>query len=98
MWEDFTRYPSPLFQAFAEGIVLFAIVWLYSARPRAAGTVSGVFLMTYGALRFTTEWFRQPDAQLGFIAMNWLTMGQLLSLPMIAVGIVLYVYARRTTT
>ena len=54
--------------------------------------------MTYGALRFTTEWFRQPDAQLGFIAMNWLTMGQLLSLPMIAVGIVLYVYARRTTT
>jgi phosphatidylglycerol---prolipoprotein diacylglyceryl transferase len=98
MWEDFTRYPSPLFQAFAEGIVLFAIVWLYSAKPRRAGTVSGVFLMAYGALRFTTEWFRQPDAQLGFIAMNWLTMGQLLSLPMIAVGIVLYVYARRRAT
>jgi phosphatidylglycerol:prolipoprotein diacylglycerol transferase len=97
LWEDFARHPSPLYQAFAEGIVLFAIVWLYSARPRPAGAVSGVFLMTYGSLRFITEWFRQPDAQLGFIAMQWLTMGQLLSLPMIAIGIVLFLARRHPT-
>jgi phosphatidylglycerol:prolipoprotein diacylglycerol transferase len=94
-WEDFARHPSPLYQAFAEGIVLFAIVWLFSSKPRATGAVSGVFLISYGLLRVATEFFREPDVQLGFIALNWLTMGQLLSIMMIGFGIVLLVLSRR---
>jgi phosphatidylglycerol:prolipoprotein diacylglycerol transferase len=94
-WEDFARHPSPLYQSFAEGVVLFAIVWLFAARPRAVGAVSGVFLLSYGALRFATEWFRQPDGHLGFLAFDWLTMGQLLSLPMVLFGILLLGLAGR---
>jgi phosphatidylglycerol---prolipoprotein diacylglyceryl transferase len=94
-WEEFARHPSPLYQAFAEGLVLFVIVWLFSSRPRPAGAVSGVFLIGYGMLRVTTEFFREPDVQLGFVALNWLTMGQLLSIVMIVFGIVLVVLSRR---
>ena len=68
--------------------MLFAVVWLVSSRPRPSGMVSGVFLIGYGVLRFGTEFFRQPDSHLGFIALDWLTMGQLLSLPMVIVGII----------
>jgi len=96
-WETFTRHPSPLYQAFTEGLVLFALVWLVSSRPQPTGLVSGVFLIGYGCLRFFTEFFRQPDSHLGFIAFEWLTMGQLLSLPMVIVGIIFVVYARSTT-
>lgn len=88
-WESFARHPSPLYQAFAEGLVLFLVVWWFSARPRPYAAVSGLFLAGYGALRFLTEFFRTPDAQIGFVALDWLTMGQLLSLPMIIVGILL---------
>lgn len=88
-WEAFARHPSPLYQAVSEGLVLFVLVWLVSARPRAAGVVSGTFLAGYGALRFATEFFRQPDSHLGFIALDWLTMGQLLSIPMFIIGILL---------
>jgi len=94
-WEEFARHPSPLYQAFAEGVVLFVVVWLFAARPRAVGAVSGVFLMSYGLLRFATEWFRQPDGHLGFLAFEWLTMGQLLSLPMVLFGILLLGLAGR---
>jgi phosphatidylglycerol:prolipoprotein diacylglycerol transferase len=94
-WETFARHPSPLYQAFTEGLVLFVVVWLVSSKPRAVGVVSGVFLGTYGALRFVTEFFRQPDNHLGFIAFDWLTMGQLLSLPMLIVGILIALYASR---
>ena len=94
-WEEFARHPSPLYQAFAEGLVLFVIVWLFSSKPRPTGAVSGVFLLGYGILRVTTEFFREPDVQLGFIALNWLTMGQLLSILMILFGIVLLVLAGR---
>jgi phosphatidylglycerol---prolipoprotein diacylglyceryl transferase len=95
VWEEFARHPSPLYQAFAEGLVLFALVWIYSARPRATGAVTGMFLVGYGVLRFTTELFREPDAHLGFIALNWLTMGQLLSIPMVVIGIVLLLVRRK---
>ena len=95
-WEDFARHPSPLYQAFSDGLVLFAIVWFFSAKPRAAGSVSGVFLIAYGSLRFCTEYFREPDSQIGFIAFDWLTMGQMLSLPMVIIGIlVVTVYRQR---
>lgn len=92
-WEAFARHPSPLYQAFAEGVVLFGLVWLVAARPRPAAVVSGTFLAGYGALRFVTETFREPDAHIGFIAFDWLTMGQLLSLPMAIVGMLIVLWA-----
>lgn len=97
-WESFARHPSPLYQAFTEGLVLFALVWWVSSRPRPTGLVSGVFLAGYGGLRFLTEFFRQPDNHLGFVAFDWLTMGQLLSLPMIIVGILFAFLARSRQT
>ncbi len=96
-WETFARHPSPLYQAFTEGLLLFALVWIVSSRPQPSGLVSGVFLIGYGIARFSTEFFRTPDKHLGFIAFDWLTMGQLLSLPMIIVGI-LFIYFARTRT
>lgn len=94
-WESFARHPSPLYQAFTEGLVLFLVVWWFSARSRPVGMVAGLFLGVYGMLRFCTEFLRQPDSHLGFIAFDWLTMGQLLSLPMFIVGILLMLRARR---
>lgn len=97
-WESFARHPSSLYQAFAEGLVLFVVVWLVSAVPRRMGVVSGVFLIGYGVLRFCTEFFREPDAGIGFIAFDWLSMGQLLSIPMVIVGILfLYLPGRKST-
>jgi phosphatidylglycerol:prolipoprotein diacylglycerol transferase len=86
--DSLARHPSQLYQALLEGLVLFTIVWLFSARPRPRLAVSGLFALCYGSFRFLVEFFRQPDEQLGFIAFNWLTMGQLLSLPMIIAGAV----------
>jgi len=88
-WEAFMRHPSPLYQAFTEGLLLFLLVWFYASRPRPLGAVSGMFLTGYGCFRFVTEFFRQPDEQLGFIAFHWMSMGQLLSLPMVAIGLYL---------
>ena len=96
-WESFARHPSPLYQAFAEGVVLFAVVWWVAARPRPSGVVSGSFLLGYGSLRFVTEFFREPDGHIGFIAFDWLTMGQLLSLPMAIVGMLVVLLAMRRT-
>lgn len=98
VWEDFARHPSPLYQAFAEGLVLFAFIWWFSSRPRPKMMVSGAFLAGYGVLRFTTEFFREPDVGIGFVALDWLTMGQLLSLPMVLFGIFLILVARRSGT
>ncbi len=75
--------------------MLFVIVWLFSSKPRPTGAVSGVFVLSYGLLRIATEFFREPDAQLGFIALNWLTMGQLLSILMVLFGIVLLALSRK---
>ena len=94
-WESFARHPSSLYQAFAEGAALFALLWWIAARPRPAGVISGAFLLGYGSLRFLTEFFRMPDAHIGFIAFDWLTMGQLLSLPMAIVGMLVMVWALR---
>ncbi|MFZ5757023.1 MAG: prolipoprotein diacylglyceryl transferase [Pseudomonadota bacterium] len=81
------RHPSALYQALTEGIVLFLLVWIFSRRPRPRYATSGVFALGYGCFRFTTEFFRTPDAHIGFVAFGWLTMGQLLCIPMILVGI-----------
>ncbi len=96
-WEPVARHPSPLYQAFTEGLLLFILVWWVSSKPRPAGMVAGTFLLGYSAFRMTTELFRSPDAHLGFIAFDWLTMGQLLSLPMFIAGILLLVWSRRQT-
>jgi phosphatidylglycerol:prolipoprotein diacylglycerol transferase len=82
------RHPSQLYQFAGEGLLLFAVLWLYSARPRAVGRVSGAFLTGYGGLRFLAEFAREPDAFLGVLA-GGLTMGQLLSIPMVALGLYL---------
>ena len=80
------RHPSQLYQAALEGFALFLILWIYSSKPRPSMAVSGLFLIGYGAFRFVVEFFRQPDAHLGFVALGWATMGQLLTIPMILTG------------
>jgi phosphatidylglycerol---prolipoprotein diacylglyceryl transferase len=86
------RHPSQLYELFLEGIVLFTILWIYSAKPRPRAATSALFLLLYGLFRFIVEFFRQPDANLGFLwNTGWLTMGQLLSLPMIFLGAIILV-------
>lgn len=89
------RHPSQLYEFLLEGVVLFIILWIYSRKVRPLGAVSGVFALGYGIFRFTVEFFREPDAQIGYIAFDWLTEGQLLSIPLILVGIILIVWAYR---
>ena len=88
------RHPSQLYQFALEGVVLFVLLWWFSSKPRPRGQVSAVFLLGYGALRFATEFFREPDAHLGLLALG-LTMGQWLCAAMIAAGIWLYAWSRR---
>lgn len=88
------RHPSQLYQFALEGIVLFALLWWFSRQPRPAGSVSGLFLIGYGIFRFMVEFTREPDAHLGLLA-GGLSMGQLLSLPMIVAGVLLMVFAYR---
>jgi len=91
--DNLPRHPSEIYEFLLEGVVLFIILWIYSSKRPPRIAVSGVFLIFYGAFRFTCEFFRQPDQQLGFVAFNWLTMGQLLCVPMILLGIILMVIA-----
>ncbi len=95
--DNIPRHPSQLYQALLEGLVLFIILWVFSKRPRPTMAVSGLFLIGYGTFRFLVEFVREPDRQLGFIAFDWMTMGQLLSLPLLIVGIILMwlAYSRR---
>lgn len=81
------RHPSELYEFMLEGVLLFIILWCYSSKPRPRMAVSAMFMVCYGAFRFFVEFFRQPDPQLGFIAFGWLTQGQLLSLPMVIIGL-----------
>ncbi len=88
------RHPSQLYQFALEGLALFALLWWFSRSPRAAGAVSGLFLIGYGVLRFIAEFARQPDDFLGLLAFS-LSMGQWLSLPMILAGLGLMAWAYR---
>jgi len=90
------RHPSQLYEFTLEGIVLFTVLWIYSRKPRPRYAVSGLFALLYGLFRFSVEFVREPDAQLGFIAFDWLTMGQLLSIPLIVIGTVLLWLSRRS--
>lgn len=80
------RHPSEIYEFGLEGIALFILVWCYASKPRATGRVAAVFLMGYAACRLIAECFREPDPQLGYLAFDWLTMGQLLSIPMLLFG------------
>ncbi len=86
----FARHPSQLYQALLEGLVMFVVLWWYSSRPRPRYAVAGLFAILYGAFRFCVEFVRVPDAQIGehgYVAFGWLTMGQVLSLPLLAIGL-----------
>ncbi|MDF1487515.1 prolipoprotein diacylglyceryl transferase [Tessaracoccus caeni] len=85
---DVARHPSQLYQALLEGVLLFVLLWLYARKPRYRGQVLGAFFLGYGALRFVGEFFREPDAHLGFLSLG-MSMGQWLCVPMILAGAVL---------
>lgn len=87
------RHPSQLYQFALEGVLLLAIMLWYSRKPRPSWAVSGVFSLSYGCLRFAAEFFREPDAHIQYLALGWMTRGQILCLPMIALGLYLIWYA-----
>jgi phosphatidylglycerol:prolipoprotein diacylglycerol transferase len=88
------RHPSQLYEMALEGIALFALLWWFSARPRPRAQVSALFLLGYGVFRFIGEFAREPDDFLGLLALG-LSMGQWLSLPMIAAGIALFAWSAK---
>ena len=83
---NLARHPSQLYELLLEGVVLFLLLWWFSSVPRRQGQVTGFFLLGYGIFRFSIEFLREPDAHLGFIWLNWMTMGQLLTTPMMLIG------------
>jgi phosphatidylglycerol:prolipoprotein diacylglycerol transferase len=89
LYQGQVLHASQLYEALLEGFVLFAILWWYSSKPRPYMAVSGLFLLLYGMFRFLIEFVRVPDAHLGYLFADWVTMGQVLSAPMIIVGVVM---------
>jgi len=96
--DPFARHPSQLYQMVLEGVVMMAVLLLYSRKPRPRYAVSGLFALLYGCFRFLVEFVREPDAHLGYLAFGWLTMGQVLSLPLVALGLYLLWLSRRAPT
>ena len=94
----FPRHPSQLYEFLLEGVLLFVILWFYTQRPRPKWAPTALFLLGYGVARFVVEFFRQPDSQLGFVAWGWLTMGQLLSVPMVIFAVLLLCKSHICTT
>lgn len=93
--DTLARHPSQLYQFALEGVLFFILLWWFSSKPRPRMAVSGCFLLLYGIFRFLVEFVRQPDPQLGYLAFDWLTMGQVLSFPMILAGLAMIVFAYR---
>ncbi len=89
MYQGVVRHPSQLYEAALEGLALFVLLWWYSAKPRPYMAVSALFLLLYGVFRFFVEFYRVPDAHLGHLALDWVTMGQVLSAPMIIAGAIM---------
>ena len=89
------RHPSQLYEAGLEGVLLFLILWIYSSKPRPRGAVAGLFGVLYAVFRMGVEFFRVPDAQLGYLFAGWVTMGQILCLPLLAAGLWLLLRAYR---
>jgi len=92
------RHPSQLYEATLEGLVLFTILWIYTSRPRPRYAPSGLFLICYSVARIAVEFVREPDVQIGYLAGGWFTMGQLLSLPMLVLGIAMMMFAYQRDT
>ena len=90
------RHPSQLYESFGEGLLLFLVLLLISRLSKVRGVVSSSFLIFYGLIRFIIEFYRQPDAHIGYIAFDLLSMGQILCLPMILIGIIMFIYSRKT--
>jgi phosphatidylglycerol:prolipoprotein diacylglycerol transferase len=93
------RQPSQLFEALLEGVVIFVVLFVLSRKypPRPRGTFLGIFLVLYGTFRFLIEFVRQPDVQLGYLfGTDWVTMGQVLSVPLIVVGACVLVWMAKT--
>ena len=95
---QYAVHPSQLYQMIWEGIVMVAVLWWYSSRPRPRYAVSGMFALLYGVFRFLVEFVRVPDEGIGYLAFGWLTMGQVLSLPLIALGLFLLWLSRHSPT
>ncbi len=93
LWEK--RFPTQLYEALLEGFVLFSILWLFSNKKPQVMATSSLFLIFYGIFRFIIEFVRAPDSHIGYLAFDWLTMGQLLSIPMIFIGIYLLIKSYR---
>ncbi|MDH5571765.1 MAG: prolipoprotein diacylglyceryl transferase [Gammaproteobacteria bacterium] len=93
--DHIARHPSSLYQALTEGLLLFLILYIFSRKPRPVMAVSSLFMISYGCLRFITEFFRMPDEHLGFIAFGWMTKGQQLSIPMVLFGFYLIYLIRK---
>jgi phosphatidylglycerol:prolipoprotein diacylglycerol transferase len=87
-------HPSQLYEAALEGIVLFAILWWFTSKPRPRLAPAGLFLILYAVFRIAVEFVRVPDAHLDYLAFGWLTMGQLLSLPVLAVGLAMFAWSQ----
>lgn len=91
------RHPSQIYEALLEGVILFFILKAYSMKERAKGSICGLFMILYAIFRFSVEFVREPDANLGYIAFGWLTTGQLLCVPMLLIGLVVMNYDLITT-
>lgn len=87
------RHPSQLYEAFLEGLLLFAVLFIFSRKLRPAGVVSGLFLILYGVFRFMVEFVREPDSHINFDLFGWMTRGQLLCVPMIVLGLLILKWA-----
>jgi len=87
------RHASQLYEAFFEGLVLFLALWFFSVEPKKRGAISGLGIMLYGSFRFGVEFYREPDAHLGFVALDWMSQGQVLSTPMILGGAALFLWS-----
>ena len=87
------RHPSQVYQFLLEGLLLFTLLWLFASKPRRQGEVAAAFLVGYGVFRFAAEYFREPDAYLGLLALG-MSMGQWLCVPMIIGGAGLWWWAR----
>ncbi len=92
--DRYARHPSQLYEALLEGLVMFFVLWWFSAKPRARYAVSGMFALLYGVFRFAVEFVRMPDNGV-YVAFGWLTRGQILSLPLVVLGVLLLVMSRR---
>ena len=93
----FLRHPSQLYESFGEGLLLFIILFLINKFTKIHGIVCSSFLILYGAIRFIIEFYRQPDAHIGYVALEFMSMGQLLCIPMMIIGFILLAYSRNKT-